>query len=149
MSIECPLCKFCDTTLITSSLRFGFVADVYHCVTCSLVFLDQSSFRYPANFYQTEYHQTYLTHVDPDILDPAKHYAKMQTASRMWIDRVRGMLTGVESVLDVGCSTGHVLMGICDKADKIYGHELSKKEVKFCREMLDLDVADIPLHSRF
>lgn len=149
MSIQCPLCKGHETSLITSSLRFEHTADVRRCDDCSLVFLDQASFRFPENFYETEYHQTYLTHVDPEMLDPAKHFAKMQSASKPWIDRVLGMLTGTETVLDVGCSTGHLLMGIRDRAAKVCGHELSRKEVAFCRDTLGLDVADIPLHDRF
>lgn len=147
--IACPLCGGPDTAQVTNRLRFGRTADVRRCPSCSLVFLDQTSFQFPADFYETEYHQTYLTHVDPDMLDPAKHFEKMRQASRLWIERVRGMLTGSEAVLDVGCSTGHLLDGLRGRAAKLYGHELSRKEVAFCRDVLHLDVADVPLEGRF
>jgi SAM-dependent methyltransferase len=145
----CPLCGSSDTELLTNRLRFGRVADVRRCHSCSLVFLDQSSFQFPAGFYEAEYHQTYLTHVDPDMLDPARHFEKMRSATRPWIERVRDMLSGGEAVLDVGCSTGHLLDGIRDRAAKLCGHELSRKEVAFCRDVLRLDVADVPLEERF
>jgi SAM-dependent methyltransferase len=73
----------------------------------------------------------------------------MSLASKPWIARVRELLTGTEAVLDVGCSTGHVMAGIRDSARKVFGHELSRKEVAFCRDELQLDVADTPLHERF
>lgn len=149
MNQRCPQCEGQDISLVTNSLRFGRTANICRCNGCSLVYLDQNSFSFPANFYETEYHQTYLTHVDPDMLDPQKHFDKMQSASKLWIDRVRGMLTGNESVLDVGCSTGHLLAGIRNNAKAIYGHELSVKEVAFCENVLGLDVADKPLSERF
>lgn len=147
--VICPVCGGSDTELVTRRLRFDRTADVRRCHSCSLVFLDQSSFQFPADFYEAEYHQTYLTHVDPDMLDPAKHFKKMQQASRLWIERVRSMLTGRETVLDVGCSTGHLLDGIRDRAAMLCGHELSRKEVAFCKNALHLDVADTPLEERF
>lgn len=149
MSVNCPLCTSSDTVLVTNQLRFGRHADIRRCGACSLVFIDQESFQFPQNFYETEYHQTYLTHIDPEMMDPARHFEKMQQASRLWIERLRGMLSGNEAVLDVGCSTGHVLVGIRDRAAHVYGHELSRKEVAFCRDTLGLDVADIPLDQRF
>lgn len=149
MKITCPLCKESDTTLVTSELRFGHTADVRRCGNCTLVFIDQASFKFPENFYETEYHQTYLTHIDPDMLDPQMHYSKMQSASQMWIQRVRNLLKSDETVLDVGCSTGHLLVGIRDSVKNVFGHELSRKEVAFCRNSLGLDVADTPLQQRF
>jgi SAM-dependent methyltransferase len=113
------------------------------------VFLDQKSFSFPKVFYEYDYHQTYLTHVDPEMLNPARHHEKMLAASRPWIERVRGMLSGRETVLDVGCSTGHTLVGIRDKAAAVYGQELSRAEIAYCRDAHQLDVSDAPLETRF
>ena len=124
-------------------------ADVYQCSQCKLVFLDQESFSYPDDFYQNQYHQTYLTHIDPDMLDPEKHFSKMQKATAMWIDRVRGLLTGNEVLLDVGCSTGHLLAGVRDHTRSVYGQELNRKEIDFCQNKLGLEVSDAPLTERF
>ena len=44
------------------------------CKKCSLVYLDQKSFKFPKSFYEKEYHQTYITHVEPDALNPKKYY---------------------------------------------------------------------------
>jgi SAM-dependent methyltransferase len=143
------LCASASTDLVTDRVRFDRIARVMRCNSCTLVFLDQDSFRFPEDFYQHAYHQTYLTHVDPDALNPARHYDKMSAASKPWIDRIRRLLTGRETVLDVGCSTGHVLMGIRDRAAAVYGHELSRAEIAYCREQHGLDVADTPLHERF
>jgi SAM-dependent methyltransferase len=145
----CPLCGSADTATVTDRVRFDRRASVRRCDACTLVFVDQGSFDFPPDFYEHDYHQTYLTHVDPEMLDPARHHEKMSVASKPWIDRVRRLLTGNEIVLDVGCSTGHVLTGIRDSAARVYGHELSRKEIAYCRDTLGLDVSDAPLHERF
>jgi SAM-dependent methyltransferase len=149
MARPCPFCASDDTALVTDRVRFERTASVLRCGACTLVFLDQESFHFPKDFYEHQYHQTYLTHVDPEMLDPARHYEKMTVASRPWIDRVRQMLTGQETVLDVGCSTGHVLTGIRDRAARVYGQELSRTEIEYCRSVHGLDVSDKPLQERF
>ncbi|WP_198157298.1 class I SAM-dependent methyltransferase [Candidatus Nucleicultrix amoebiphila] len=149
MSHICPLCASASISLYTNQLRFEQKASVMRCANCSLIYLDQNSFQFPVDFYETQYHQTYLTHIDPEILDPEKHYQKMQKASSIWTNRVKEMLSGTETVLDIGCSTGHLLMGIKDSAAKVFGHELSRKEVEFCQQKLKLDVDDKPLEQRF
>lgn len=148
-NVVCPLCKEDNLKLITQRVRFNNRADVYRCQKCSLIFLDQGSFKYPKEFYEHEYHQTYITHVEPDALDPEVYYKKMLKATKIWADKVNNILTGKETVLDVGCSTGHFLKLIQKKAKVVYGTELNKKEIKFCREKLGLDVSDEPLQKRF
>ena len=149
MSVTCPICTSAHTRLVTNKVRFNTPAEVMRCESCTLTFLDQNSFRFPRDFYESDYHQTYLTHVEPDALDPEKYYKKMLQATKPWSDRMNQILTGKEVVLDVGCSTGHFITNIQARASKVYGHELSKKEVEFCRSRLSLDVADQPLHHRF
>lgn len=149
MAVICPLCSNEDTHLITSRVRFDKAADVIQCRHCSLVFLDRNSFQLPEDFYEGEYHQTYLTHIEPSAFDPQAYYEKMQKATKPWCDRINGMLTGRETVLDFGCSTGHLLTGIKAKAGKVFGHEINKKEIDFCRNALGLDVSGEPLHERF
>lgn len=147
--VACPLCEKDNVELITSKVRFDYDAQVYRCNDCSLIFLDQKSFKYPKDFYEREYHQTYITHVEPDALDPDAYYKKMLKATKIWADKFSEMLTGTETVLDVGCSTGHFLELIQNKAETVHGYDLNKKEVAFCRETLGLDVSDEPLEDRF
>jgi SAM-dependent methyltransferase len=147
--LECPLCLTDNLELMTRKVRFDYQADVYCCQGCSLIFLDQESFTYPDDFYEKEYHQTYITHVEPDAFDPQVYYNKMLKATRIWADKVNEMLSGNETVLDVGCSTGHFLKLIRDKAKAVCGYDLNKKEVAFCREVQRLDVSDEPLGKRF
>jgi len=149
MSHICPLCASSDISLYTNQLRFDQQADVLRCSHCSLIYLDQNSFQFPSDFYETQYHQTYLTHVDPEILDPEKYYQKMKKASAIWVNKIKEMLSGTETVLDIGCSTGHLLTGIQESAAKVFGHELSLKEVEFCQKKLGLDVDNKPLEKRF
>jgi SAM-dependent methyltransferase len=145
----CPLCGNHATRLLAESVRFERMARVLRCENCTLVFLDQASFKFPAEFYQHAYHQTYLTHVDPEMLDPGRHYDKMCIASKPWVDKLRSMLSGTEVVLDVGCSTGHILTGIRDRAAQVFGHELNRIEIAYCRDRHNLDVSDTPLNERF
>ncbi|MBZ0165416.1 MAG: class I SAM-dependent methyltransferase [Candidatus Omnitrophica bacterium] len=145
-------CGFCDSDhleLITDEVRFGKKAMVYRCQDCGLTFLDQASFHFPEDFYEGDYHQTYLTHIEPDAVDPRKYFEKMQKTTQVWADRFTPMLTGSEIVLDVGCSSGHFMSLIKDGTKEIYGSELNKKEIAFCREELNLDVSDQPLEARF
>ena len=148
-SVQCPLCASFKLKLLTNQLRFDKRADVYRCLGCDLTFLDQASFKFPKDFYEGDYHQTYLTHVEPDALDPQAYYNKMKKTTEPWAKRIREILTGKEIVLDVGCSTGHLMDLIKDKAAKVYGSELNKEEVEFCRNVLKLDVSDVSLEKRF
>jgi len=144
MPANCPLCSSAQTTLLTSKVRFNKTAEVRQCERCTLTFLNQSSFKFPTDFYESNYHQTYLTHVEPDALDPEKYYKKMLQATKPWSDRMNRLLTGRE-----GCSTGHFITNIQSRARKVYGHELSTKEVQFCRDHLGQEVSDQPLQQRF
>lgn len=146
---SCPLCNSNNTEVYTNEVRFSLKASIIKCNNCTLTYLDQNSFEFSKNFYETEYHQTYLTHIDPDILDPKSHYNKMLKASSFWIEKIKNLLTGNEYLLDIGCSTGHLLSSIKDKAKYVAGSELNYKEIEFCKEELLLDVSSRPLEERF
>lgn len=147
--VTCPLCGSTDITLIADTVRFDNKADVYDCATCGLTFLDQASFTFPEDFYKADYHQTYITHVEPDAFDPKAYFEKMMKANRQWAEKFTADLKGDEVILDLGCSTGHFIEMVKDRAGKVYGHDLNVKEVEFCKTELGLDVADIPLDERF
>jgi SAM-dependent methyltransferase len=149
MALQCPLCAGKKHTLITDQIRFGKRANVVKCLTCSLVYLDQESFTLPKDFYEGEYHQTYLTHVEPSSLDPHAYHEKMLKATKPWAEKIGELLTGNETVLDFGCSTGHIMTLMKERVKEIYGLEINKKEVEFCRDTLGLDVSDEPLHRRY
>jgi len=147
--ITCPLCQGEKLKLVTQKLRFGKTGDVYRCDSCSLVFLDQNSFTFPKDFYEKEYHQTYLTHVEPDALNPHKYFEKMMKTTLPWANRFKKLIKGNEEVLDVGCSTGHFMELIKNDVKQVYGHELNKKEVEFSKNEKGLDVSGEPLEKRF
>lgn len=147
--LNCPLCGNNHLLLLAKQVRFGNPADVYQCQECELVFLDQNSYHFPTDFYQSQYHQTYITHVEPDAFNPEAYYEKMKKANKIWADKFLSMLTGQEVVLDVGCSTGHFIDLVKHKTKRIYGHELNHKEIEFCKNVLKLDVSDQPLEERF
>ena len=148
-NVKCPLCGAMVIGKVTSEVRFGLKANVYRCNECTLSFLDQDSFQYPNDFYEAEYHQTYLTHVEPAAFDPKAYYDKMLKATAPWAERFRALLTGKERVLDVGCSTGHFIELIKDKCAEVYGHDLNVKEVEFARDVLGLKVDNAELNQRF
>jgi SAM-dependent methyltransferase len=149
VNAACPLCGNDDVKLVTRNLRFDKQADVCQCSGCKLVFLDQQSFQLPPDFYEKEYHQSYLTHVEPDALDPKVYFEKMKKVTAPWAKRFAEMLEGDEVVLDMGCSTGHFMDLIKDKTKAIYGHDLNANEVNFCKDELGLDVSNVPLAERF
>lgn len=149
MTSNCPLCNSTNTSILQDRVRFGYKACVMHCDKCSLTYLAQNSFKFPEDFYETQYHQTYLTHIEPDALDAEKYFNKMLKVSKPWSDKLKKMLKGDESILDVGCSTGHFMFNLKESVREIYGSELSKKEVEFCRAALGLDVSAEPLEMRF
>ena len=147
--MNCPICKSERTSFVTNKLRFENTADVHACGNCGLEFLDQNSFTLPKDFYEKEYHQTYVTHVEPDALDPKKYFEKMSKVIGPWVDRLRPLLSSDDIVLDVGCSTGHLMSAIKDDVSAVHGHELSEDEVKFCQKELGLDVDSKSLKDRF
>ena len=138
-----------NSILLADKIRFDQKARILKCNNCSLIYLDQNSVDFPDKFYEKEYHQTYLTHIEPDALDPKKYFDKMLKVTKIWSDKFKQKLKGEETVLDVGCSTGHFIKNIEGSVKKIFGHELSEKEVNFCKNELKLDVASIPIHKRF
>jgi len=145
----CVICEGRDFELLQNEVRFGKKADVLHCHGCGLIFLDQASFSMPEDFYEKEYHQTYLAHVEPSVLDPQKYYEKMLKVTAPWSKKLRASLGKEDCVLDLGCSTGHLMSQLKDDVGSIHGHDLNEKETKFAREVLGLDVDSIPLTERF
>ena len=129
--IKCPLCNNANQFLLTNNVRFGNKADVYRCADCDLTFLDQGSFNFNKDFYEKEYHQTYITHVEPDAFNPQLYYEKMKKTTKVWADKFCSILKGEEVVLDIGCSTGHFMELVKDRTKEIYGHELNLKEIDF------------------
>ncbi len=148
-TVSCPLCAVAKTALLMDRVRFGREADVRKCAGCGLVFLDQDSFVFPEDFYAAEYHQTYLTHVEPAAFDPRAYYEKMSKATAKWAEKLIPMFKGHEKVLDLGCSTGHLMTAIKDHVGSVHGHDLNVKEVEFCQKELGLDVSNQPLEQRF
>ena len=138
-----------NSVLLTAKIRFNQKARILQCNNCALVYLDQSSIKFPNQFYEKKYHQTYLTHIEPDALDPKKYFDKMLKATKIWSDKFKKDLNGNEIILDVGCSTGHFIKNIETSAKQVFGHELSEKEVDFCKNELKLDVDSTPIHKRF
>lgn len=151
MAATCPLCSSKDTLLIANRVRFNKAADVRRCQECTLIYLDQESFTLPDDFYEGSYHQTYLTHIEPSAFDPQAYYEKMTKATKPWCDRINEILKGEEgaTVLDFGCSTGHVMTAIRKKAGKVFGHELNRQEIEICRNVHKLDVSDEIIDKRF
>ena len=98
-----------NSTLLTDKIRFSQRARILQCKNCSLVYLDQNSVKFPDQFYEKEYHQTYLTHIEPDAFDPKKYFDKMIKVTKIWSDKFKKKLNGNEIILDVGCSTGHFI----------------------------------------
>jgi len=131
---ECPFCRGLEHKQLASRVRFDLAANVYECASCHLVFLDQNSFTYPEDFYEKAYHQTYITHIEPAAFEPEAYYHKMVKATAKWSEKLERKLTGEEVVLDVGCSTGHFMKAIEGRCKKIYGHELNRKEIDFCKK---------------
>lgn len=149
MNVVCPLCNSTNTNLIMDTVRFDRKADVHICNDCTLTFINQDTLSLPEDFYEKEYHQTYLTHVEPDALDPDKYYQKMLKATKPWVNRFKEIAKSDDVVLDVGCSTGHFITSIQDSVKKVYGHELSISEVEYCQNKLGLNVSNVPLKERF
>ena len=148
-TISCVICDGQNAQFVTRDLRFGKKGDVHRCSDCDLVFLNQNSFQLPERFYEKEYHQSYLTHIEPDSLDPKAYFEKMLKVTKPWADKFTERLNGDEIILDMGCSTGHFMHLIKPKIGSVYGHDLNVKEVAFCREIQGLDVSSKPLGERF
>lgn len=148
--IACPLWNGAsELELLADTVRFDNKANVYKCKETGLVFLDQNSFEFPDDFYESDYHQTYITHIEPDALNPDVYFEKMKKACKIWSDEFKEILKGDECVLDVGCSTGHFMTLIKENVSEVYGHEIAKKEIQFCQEKLDLNVSNEPFAQRF
>ena len=88
-----------NSILLADKIRFDQKARILKCNNCSLIYLDQNSVDFPDKFYEKEYHQTYLTHIEPDALDPKKYFDKMLKVTKIWSDKFkqRGWVFATES----------------------------------------------------
>jgi len=145
----CANCHNTDFECLQTEVRFSRQADVLRCKRCDLIFLDQDSFDLPQDFYNKEYHQTYLAHVEPSVLDPQKYYEKMLKVTAPWAEKLKASFGKDDCILDLGCSTGHLMSHLKEHVDEIYGHDINEKETTFAREELGLKVESTPLGERF
>jgi 2-polyprenyl-3-methyl-5-hydroxy-6-metoxy-1,4-benzoquinol methylase len=145
----CILCGAQTKDKLTEQIRFGEVADVYKCMNCGLIFLEQGTIEIDNEFYKNDYHGNYLSRIEPTSVDPQSYHDKMYEVIAPWAERIKRHLDKEDVVLDFGCSAGHLMTHLSEDVGLIYGHEINENEVSFCKNVLGYDVAASDLHVRF
>ena len=136
---RCPLCGSTDS-------RFAFRdngCSLRACRHCELFFVDP----YPAILQQ---HQRVSSGEQPDIeiLDCAQRHEGERLYYQRHFDWIAQECAGAESVLDVGCGTGHLLERLGgDPRLRRVGIELNSNSAEFARRVARCEILEVPLEE--
>lgn len=142
--MKCRLCESSKTKIIKNKLRYNIKRNVWKCLVCGYVFLEQPK-QTTASFYSgKEYRANYGPKLGKrsNCRDIFNTYSPFQQPI---IKEIKKILKPSASVLDIGCSTGHFLASLRGKVKIRVGLELSRENVDFINKNLDFNVYNNPL----
>ncbi len=146
--MQCLLCNSTKQVIVRDTLRYGVKRKVLRCALCSFEFLEPlkqigedyySSTRYRSNHgpnlrkisTSQEIFQTYLPYQQKIIQE---------------LEREK-IISPRTRVLDVGCSTGHLLAALKGRVGKRVGLELDASAAAFIKKHLDFPVYETPIEK--
>ncbi len=133
----CPLCKSNQSQYCFSERDYQLLA----CNTCDLFFIHP----YPGEVHERVKEYDYD---DLEILNPERHYQAEVQLQKMYFGLIAQELDGVNSILDVGCGTGHFLERL-NTYPNLYrvGIELNKSRAAIARQKAGCDIFQIPIEE--
>lgn len=142
-------CKICGSerhAVIRDTLRHGIKRNVLRCAKCGFVFL-QPRVNTPIAYYSgTEYRKRYGPTVGK-ASTPKEIFDIYFPFQERIIGEFRKVLRPGMKVLDVGCSTGHLLAALKGKVKERVGVELNRDEADFVRRTQKIQVYSEPIES--
>ena len=141
--MKCILCNNNNFHIIIDYLRHDIRRNVVQCKNCSLVSLED-----PAND-DLDYSQANYRNKHTSIIGktqcPQEFFDFSKPIFKKRVLRVKSFLKKDQTILEIGCSTGHFLDSVKTMVKKCIGIELEPNHAKFARENCHLEVYDKPL----
>ena len=133
----CPLCKAQDNEYCFSERNY----DLKRCNNCELFFIEP----YPEDVHNivSEYSYDEL-----EIVNPEKHYLASVQFQKRYFNMIEQEVRVGQSILDVGCGTGHLLerLGIYPDLLRV-GIELNTDRAKMARQITGLEIWQVPIEE--
>lgn len=149
---QCPICKSEALTVIQEEFRNQTKRDAYKCLSCELVF---SSMAHEVTqeeldaFYEKEYLEHYYEGTKANI---AQNFEDALDYQHVRLDRLRDVLPGINSLLEIGCGPGYFLHAAREHVSHLVGVEKNSQERQYVKDDLGLDchesIADLE-NARF
>lgn len=143
---RCTICGSKGHEVIRDTLRHGIKRNVLRCKKCGFVFLEPRTSGSAAYYSGKEYRKMYGPTLKK-ASTPQEIFDIYFPFQERIIDEFRKVLRPNMKVLDVGCSTGHLLAALKGKVKTRVGVELNKKEAAFVRKMQKIQVYSEPIES--
>lgn len=141
--MQTPICPLCGSK--DNEKRFSVRSyDLLVCYTCELLFI---------NPYPTDIDKRYATVAEGEsdeieILGAAKHYSAEVKYYKKYFPLIDQECKGAESVLDVGCGTGH-LLELLGKYPHLVraGIELNSARARLAKEHSGSEIYQVPIED--
>jgi len=143
---HCKLCGGEQMKLIRDTLRYDIKRRVLRCEGCSFIQLERNvsdgsqyteSKEYKDQYGPAPYHPSSCQ----EIFDT---YLSFQGDI---IKEIEAILPRAESILDIGCQTGHLLHALEGQIPTRVGLELNTDDVSFIKKTLDFPIYDKPIET--
>ena len=143
--VVCEVCKNDESSIISKYDRYGLPYVSNLCKTCGLIYtsprFDQSSY---VKFYDSQYRKIYTSF--PRKSSKEDFFKSQKTRGKKVLDFIikNNPNKKINSVLDVGCGMGGLLIPFKENNINIYGVDYGSDFVKFGRSKnLNLDIGGI------
>ena len=142
MTVAVPTCRFCGADPANQSIKGDFVyggspeQKFWRCDRCDMIYLSPAmSVADEAAFYNREFEKFMANRAgqDMDWTGPEKHVASNQREVRRRLPFLLPRLAPGSSVLEVGCSSGFMLMALRDQGMSVCGIDPSGGFIEFVR----------------
>lgn len=127
-------------------LRHGIKRNVLRCADCGFIFLEPRAGGSSRYYSGSEYRKRYGP-VLKKASTPKEIFDIYHPFQDRIVDEFRKVLRPDMKVLDVGCSTGHLLAALKGKVKERVGVELNKREAAFVRRTQNITVYSEPIET--
>ena len=145
-SIQCKICESTKYSVIRNRLRHDIKRNVLRCGSCDFVYLEPRSKNSKKYYSGVEYRKMYGPTLKK-ASTPREIFDMYLPFQERIIDQFRKVLRKDMKVLDVGCSTGHLLAALKGKVKTRIAVELNKEEAGFVRKTQKIKVYSDPIET--
>lgn len=143
--MNCYLCGSQKLDLIRTHLRHDIERKVFKCGECGLVYLEPKE-QDLRNYYGNEYRKTYSPLVDK-ALSSEEVFKIALPGIESRLARFKDLLKPEMKVLDIGCSSGHLMYAMKNYVSECVGIEYNNEDAEYVRNNLGFKVYQTPIEE--